>query len=404
MSDAWTLGLLITAALAIPAALLAWILRLAQVPGGRAAAAITAGITVGLLAGPSVLAHVRPDLHARLFLGAAAERAAHDGLQRRQEADALALLKAGVTQAAVSELRASQAEELRPLAEARDRAARAHRDTLWWAAQAVLALYLMLIGPSLVPIGSRAVEHIARGLFTTRGDCFIAGIIALILAASIPVVLARWLMNASSSASLAFAIVIAVPGLAASLRPPAYIAAAVACITTASVALIIGWSPGMTVVGAGLFLGLMAGVGLPDSRATVRLRRAARTLALATALPALTAIATVTVDLRSLADQAPLAFWTALAIALVLSSDGRWTAAWLACRLLRRGSPPPAHFATALTNAGAGPATLALLIPLAAAEMVTPAMLAGGLLAAVIVELTRGAREWLTHLLESQNR
>jgi hypothetical protein len=404
MSDPWTLGLLITAALGIPAAMLAWVLRLSQVPGGRAAAAITAGITVGLLAGPGVLAHIRPDLHATLFLGAATERAAHDELASRQDADALALLRAGVTPAAVEELRARQAEELRPLAEVRDRAARAHRDALWWAAQVVLALYLLLIGPSLVPVGPRAVERVARGLFFTRGNCFIAGIMALAFAAALPVALARWPMGVGTPAALAFGLVLAIPGLAASLRPPAYVAAAIACITAAGIALIIGWSPGMTVAGAGLFLGLMAGVGLPESPRTTRARRAARSLALAAALPALTAIAAVTVNLQQLADQAPRAFWTALVVAVVCSSDGRWTAAWLAWKLLRRGPHHPVRFATALTNAGAGPATLALLIVLTAADIATPPMLAAGLLAAAIVELTRGAREWLTHMLETTDR
>lgn len=404
MPDTWISGLLIAAALGIPAAILAWALRLSQTPGGRAAAGIVAGIVVGLLAGPGVLAHVRPDLHVRLFAGAAAERAAHDDMQQRQDADAKALLKVGVTPAAVEELRGQHAEALRPLAEARDRAARAHREVLWWTASAALATYLALVGPSLVPRGSRAVERVARGLFTTRGNCFPVGFIAVALAAAVPAALALWLMGASASGAIAWGLLVGVPGVAACLRPPVYVAGAVGAITAAGLTMILAPGAPAALVGAGLFIGLMAGLGLPESRIAARARRLARSAALALAMPLLTAVACVSVDLALLAGRFPLAFWTALVVALVFSSDGRWAAAWLAWRGLRRGSPAPTRFATALTNAGAGPATLALLIPLAAAEAITQPMLAGGLLAAGVVEITRGARAWLVRTVEGEPR
>ena len=47
---------------ALPAITLAWLLRRAGVPGGRASAAILAGIVVSLLAGPAVLGRTHPDL------------------------------------------------------------------------------------------------------------------------------------------------------------------------------------------------------------------------------------------------------------------------------------------------------------------------------------------------------
>lgn len=400
----WMLVLVIVVALGVPAAVLAWVLRWCAVPGGRAAAAIVAGIVVGLLAGPGVMGRVRPDVHRAMFVGALAERDAADTLERRQNADIKGLLQAGVTPAAIDELRAQHDAELEPLRTAQRDAERDHRRWLWLAASVMIAAYVMCITPSLMryrTIGGSATADpgLVRG---TRAA--MVGMLALLVTASVPFIAAAWLMRAGLAASLGWALMFAISGFATALRPEARTASVqIVAISLCFGHMIAPSSAGPMLwgaVAAGFAIVLLASVAARTpsrARSARTMRRATRRVAMGAALPGVAAIVAVTVDLHALAAAPGAAFWVAIAVAILYASDGRWGGYWLAWRAA--GPADERHEAwarsTAMVNGGAGVAQLVVLELLLAGGVATPQMAAGGLLGAAIVELTRGARTWL---------
>jgi hypothetical protein len=400
----WMLALVIVGALGVPAAVLAWVLRWCALPGGWAAASIVAGIVVGLLAGPGVMGRVRPDLHTRLFVGAATQRDAADTLERRQNADIKGLLQAGVTPAAIDELRVQHAAELEPLRTAQRDAEREHRRWLWTAASIMVAAYAMCIIPSVLRYRSvGGVPTPDPGLVRgTRGA--MVGMLGAIVTGAIPFIAAAWLMRAGLAASLGWALMFAISGLASTIR----FEARAACLQIVVVSLCFGYMIAPSSAGPMLWGAVAAGFAIvlltsavartPSRARSVRtIRRVTRRAAVCVVLPGIAAIVAVTVDLHALAAAPGAAFWVAIVVAVLYASDGRWGGYWLAWRAAGRADEHHEAWprSTAMLNSGAGVAQLVMLVLLLAGGTATPQMAAGGLLGAAIVEVTRGARVWL---------
>ncbi|MDX2114259.1 MAG: hypothetical protein SFZ24_01390 [Planctomycetota bacterium] len=394
-------------ALALPAAALAWLLRWSAVPGGRPAAAIVAGLVVGLFMGPGILARTHPALHERLFLSTTDQTRAIRQLASTHAQELAVLRQSGVSPAALTEHTQRQADQLAPLEDQRSRAAAQARARADWAAHACLALYAFLIGPALIPIRARALARTMRGLITTKGRPIAVGIFAVIAAGAAPALMIPFLAPAAApfprpvAAALAYAACIAAPGIVSSLRPGPYIACAMGLFLCFAAALILAWNPPMTLVGAALILGLLLALSLGER--SRRLRALATTAALTVALPATAAYAAVYIDLRALStgDQVIL-FWGSIVLAVLWCSDGRWGAAAVGWKLLgepraaRTGWTSAAH----AVSAGAGPVQLGLTLALTAAGVIPEALAPGLLLGAALIEVTRGLRQWMAPRLD----
>ncbi|MBL8745789.1 MAG: hypothetical protein JNK58_05455 [Phycisphaerae bacterium] len=402
MSESAVMVLGTVGALSIFASLLSFVLRWAAVPGGRSAAAIVAGISVGLLAGPGVLGRGWPGVHERVILGGAAEQEAISEVVARHRGELRALSASGVSAAALEEHRARQAEALRPM-EARRDAARAERRVIfdWWA-QGFLALYLALIGAAIVPSERRRAPITEardgwHGWERWFGRAVGVGFAASAMSCVVPVVLGGWWMGLSGREAVAFALILGAPGVAATLRPGVFVASAVGVFACVSVAVLVGWSIGMTIAATGLCLGLMAGFGFDDARTARRVRRWGVAAAHGVALPTAAAILAVHVDLHALMGGSAWRFWWAAVIAVIWSSDGRWLSWMLALRWLGRGEARRRAWSAsaACVNAGTGVTQVGLTIVLSASGLADGSVVSAGLLGAALVEVTRGMREWM---------
>jgi hypothetical protein len=147
------------------------ILRVSGAPGWR----IAGGVAAGLLLGSNVLGAAWPEVHQALFVGATEERAALERLESRQQADRMALLRAGATAPnpeALAELEQRHGEErLELMATYRaavDRDAAPRR----WLVAALATLVLlgagMIRGPSATdlhgPVAPLSIGAWAAGL------------------------------------------------------------------------------------------------------------------------------------------------------------------------------------------------------------------------------------------------
>ncbi len=83
------MGLLLLAA---AAGAFVWLLRGAEIPGGRPTAAVVAGILAGLLMGPHVIGTLYPAAHETVFLGGADERRTVDSVRRERTAAVAAMI------------------------------------------------------------------------------------------------------------------------------------------------------------------------------------------------------------------------------------------------------------------------------------------------------------------------
>ncbi len=399
--DPWFLALVQIIALLVPAAFLAWLLRCAGVPGRAPAAAIVAGITIGLLAGPGVAGRAWPRIHERLFLGAVEESRELASLRSTQLNESAALLAAGVTDAAISEQALAHADQRRPLEESRRRALDAHRFRFDLLSHVVLALHLFLIAPTMVPSTERSLRRRAAALIGAGPGAIGAGALAFVLSCLPIALIGPALAGLSWPASIALALVTGAPAVVAAVRPAPYIAGAFAMALALAAALIIAWGPGLTITAGGLFLGLLASLGL-DSRFTRRWRHLALAIAMRLSLPLLTALAAVRIDLHGSLAAAPWAFWTSVALGLIWASDGRWFCWMLAWRWL--GPPQDRARAWSLAampvNAGAATLSIALALAFLGSGLFEVHILPGALLGAGVVELTTGARTWLAPYLD----
>lgn len=399
--------------LACCAVALAWLLRRALVPGGAVSASIVAGISVGLLAGPDGFGRVQPAAYRQAFQGGAAEFDAVRSDEIRRVQEMLALRASGASPAAIDEHRAAQDLETQPLLSAW-RAARAERrHALDLATLIACGLYLILMAPSLIP-RVRGVRRVLRSAARIGPRLLACAWIASALACIPPMIVCGYFTHASLPLIALFGLAIGAPGLSAVLKPGTWIASTLAMLACAMIALLLAWNLGLTILGGSLLLGLMLAIGLGESARSLRIRRLARSIAVGAVLPVATALAAQQVDLLLLTSSSAGAFWCAVIVALIWSSDGRlfaWFVTWrLAGPTEAQGAPWRA--AASCVGPGAGAATLMLTVAATsghAAEMIRQVqsliplqvLLAGGLLAAALVEVMLGARRWIARTLDA---
>ena len=401
----WLATVLQIIVIAPPAIALAWVLRLAGVPGGRPAAALIAGMSVGLLAGPGVLGRAAPTFHARAFSGGQSEREELRELEQRRAQEIAALKASGVSHAAVDEYRASDDPEAAPLLAELRRAEREALDRLLLAAQSALAAALLALGPSLMPAGNAACRAKLASMLRVGPRCVLAGGLACGLTALSPALLWAVVEPGSARAAISWGLILAAPGIAGTMRGGPYIAAGSGLALCVAAALVLGWSVGMTLAGVGLMLGMMLGVSTGERRGARRIRSVGARIAMSALLPLAMGLLAASVDLSRVSGPgSERAFWMALVVAALWSSDGRWFCGWLAWKLTGPGPARQAAWrsATDLMNSGAGIAQAALCLLLLASAQATPEMVPGVLLGAAIIECSRRARTWLSMRLDAR--
>ncbi len=298
------------ALLVAPAALLAWTLRHARVPGRAAGAAALGGAVAGILVGPSVLGRAAPDLHDVLLRGGVAEERALARTEAltsaRRDAHALEmteLAKTGVSGVAGEEHAVALAAEL------------AARDDRRSAEMAALSA------------AREATRHDVRALI--------------------------WLL-----------------ALVAVLCAPCAALGRARRDDTPALALAVLLGAGTAALAAAVFFDLgpvgSAGVGLAAALPGIRhvlprvhpprgLRGAARWIVAALVLPATAAALVCTIDLHApAAGTGGLLAWIgAMVFAVVVSSDVRWVSGYAAARALPLAGAGPWSRASRWTRGAA---------------------------------------------------
>lgn len=397
-------ALAITIAIAAAAALstvIGWLLRGAHFPGGRASAAILAGIAAGVFLGPGIFGRVAPDVHGAIVSGGVAQQAEFDRRLTEARGAVAALQESGVTEVAIDEYERRALSELAPLREAVDLARverRAHWDfTLALAGAGLLAL-LPLIG---------VARTSGEMPFEVRRAAFLAGIGSFVLAGVILVVAVGLFSDVGFSlATLLFASACAVGWFTPPLdrtareRPIALRESFVSGLCAYSIASAIllwwiddrrAWFVAWAFIGA-LAIWALTKVIVPGRQ----VRRAIHALVASVLAPTVIALAAMRLDPIPVVRNP--AFWIAFLAAIIACTDGRWFGALLGARaldsskgLLTRRS---VEIATAHTISGVGLAQCALLAVLAAGGPITEPLLAAGLLGALLVETSAGLYRW----------
>ena len=397
-------ALAISLAVALAAALsiaLACLLHGARLPGGRAAAAILAGIVVGVLLGPGVSGRVAPDLHRAVMQGGAIEQAEFDRRLTEARGAVAALQESGVTDVAIDEYEQRALRELSPLREAIDLAQVGHR-ARWDAALAFAGATLLALLP-LIGVARTSGEM----SFQARRAAFLAGALSFLLAGAIlGLVLGRFTSAGWSLATLLFASACAVGWFAPPLdrivreRPTAVRESFVSglCALTLSCAALLwsiddrrAWFVAWAFIGA-LAIWAITKVMVPGRR----LRRALHATIACAIAPTVIALAAMRIDPFPLARNPT--FWIALLAAIIACADGRWFGALVGARALepskRLLTRRSVEIATAHATSGVGLAQCSLLAVLAAGGPITEPMLAAGLLGALVVETSAGLYRW----------
>jgi hypothetical protein len=380
---------------------LACLLHGARFPGGRASAAILAGIVAGVLLGPGVLGRVAPDLHRAVMQGGVPEQAEFDRRLTEARGAVAALRESGVTDVAIDEYEQRALRELAPMREAVDLARVQHR-ARWDAALAFAGAALLGLLP-LVGVARTSGEI----PFQARRAAFLAGAASFLLAGAILfVVVGRFTSAGWSLATLLFASACAVGWFAPPLdrlareRPTAVRESFVSglCALTLSCAALLwsiddrrAWFVAWAFIGA-LAIWAITKAVVPNRQ----FRRALHAFVACAIAPTVIALAAMRVDPFPLARDP--AFWIALLAAIIACTDGRWFGALLGARaldpskgLLTRRS---VEIATAHTTSGVGLAQCALLGILAAGGPITETLLAAGLIGALLVETSAGLYRW----------
>lgn len=412
MDSVWAVAALQALVLGPAAALIALLLRRSGAPGGRAGAAIAAGVFVGLAAGPGILGRVWPLAHERVFVGGEPEARALGALLHRQETDRAALAASRVTPTAVAELEADHRAARRPLEEDLAAARRGQRERLDLLGAFAVALHLLLCGPMLAPATGRGFGWLVGAARATTWRAPAAGVLATGLAALPPIVLTPFFAPLNRGELIGLGLVLGIPGLAVVLRPGVYVACASGLGLALATALAIGASPGLAIAGAGLTTGLLIPLG-SDSGLGLRIRRPAARVALGVTLPLVVALGAVRLDPAVLggasvpvavpgAGAGAAAIWPALIIALLWSNDGRWVAWRTAWRLVgwERVRRAAWSAGSAPLDAGAAPAQACAAVVLAGAGLVNDGVMAGALAGALLVALVGHPRRWLSRRMD----
>ncbi len=389
---------------ALPAVTLAWLLRHAGLPGGRTAAAILAGIVVSVLAGSSVLATARPEIHSPIILGGHAEHEQIVELVARQRTETVALRAAGVSEQAIIEAKARHAEQRVPLFEAMSTARHEHRERLNWLAIAFAAMHILLVMPTVIPRTRSAFRRDVSALVSNKFLGVRLGLMVALCATAVPFSVGLAMLYPVSSA-LGIGVLFGIGGLAATIVGLPFAAAAVALLVSLAVLVPVAYSPQVYVVGSALLVSMLLVTGLPPA-VIRRWRSPFFRFASAAILPAMVALALVPFEYHAFTNQRE--FWIVLILAVIWSSDGRWFAAALAARITcPAGSPErenPWQLATSLLDAGAATAQIITAMVLTASGVIPGYVLPAAVAGAALIELTRGARAWIVRVIEFQKK
>lgn len=398
----WASAIAVIVLLAAPAALLALALRRSQSPGGPLAAAIIAGIFVGLIAGPGVLGRARPDIFEPLFLGATAETRTLREVVARQASDRAALEFISASPAAIEELADEHAAARQPIEAAQSQARADRRALLDLIAAMLVAIHLFAAAGAALPTRPGGAARVAGALVDNQASPILVGLLGAAVTILIPA--CAGLLALPARQSFALALILSVPALSLTLRAPLLLACTVATILCGIGALSIAWSPPFTIIVGGWLAGMLVPLTLATAHARA-FRRITLQGAAALTLPAISALLAARLDpMRLASDPATLApFWFAIVAGLLWSSDGRMACLWLACRTF--GWPDarrrPWTAAARAGNAGVGVAQLALIAAFLSAGLAPEPIVAGALLGAAVVEVSRGARTWFARVLEA---
>jgi len=399
-ADPLTISLLQILILVVPSAALALLLRATGAPGGARGAAICAGVFVGLLAGPGAFGAKWPRWHEEIFVGGVEERIALERTASRHREEIVALGEIGVSQTAIEEKRREHGAEIAPLARKLDEARGAHRSRFDLLAHLILGLLGAALAPSLVPASRGLLATLARTSARLRLRPELAGLLGLVLSGAAPAVAFALAAPAGLGASLGAGLLFGASGMA--LTVPRRIVLAGATSATLSVLALIALAPtpGLAIAGVGLALGALAPLALARP-AVRRIRDAGRLVAWAVALPGASAFLAVRFDPAALASNHTREFWSALIIAILWSSDGRWLADWMALR-----STGVMHRTWTLSalwvNSGADIVMVAGALVLASAGVASEPLAFGAMIGAALVSLTGGARLIVARVLEGQ--
>lgn len=395
----WLIGLV-----ALPAIMLAWLLRRAEMPGGRPACAILAGAVISIIAGPSVMARVQPDLYGAHISGGLAHRELIAQKRSDQVAEMSALLESGVSEQAVEEARARHTDELEPLVADLQAAQEAHRDQTNWLVIAIVGLHILLTAPSMMPRTPCAFRAALRGLVDRNLLGVRIALASAVLAVAAPMSIGL-LLGYSWRGSIGLGVVFGIGGLSAALTGRAFAVAGVSLLACLALLVPTSYSPHLFALGGVLLVSLMIATGIPP-RTIQRVRAPLWRAASGVTLPALVSIALVRTEYYTASGE--LAFWIILVMALLWSSDGRWFTASVAARWCApKGSElreNPWRLATQILDAGAGSAQIIIAIALTASDKLPLYVLPCAVAGAALIEVTRGARAWFERLIQFQNK
>ncbi len=411
------------ATLALAAVALALLARLGGCPGGRAGAAIVGGVLAGILLGPGVAGRVAPDTWTRAFEGGIEQRRALDEVRRAHDREIAAVEAVDVTPIYVQELEARHDQEIRPLREALDGALEDHRRLLGGATGAVGAASMLLAGaiagacwragarraparpdePGSPPARRTPDWHLADAIGAS-GFVVVLGLLA-------PALAVAWIAGAPAPVALGVGLCMGV--LAIGAEVPARLAPLAALATLLGGAAVgwLAWSAagGVRTTGWIVGAGVLATVAL-SAAGGVRLARAPRRVTrfacVTVGLSTVGALATIRCDPAGVLGS--VGFWVVGVAAVLLSSDARWAGAGWAQRLfphaagMERPGAQAWTGAGAIVNAGTGMAQLLAGVVLHDAGVLPAEMLAGLILGAVAIELSRGLRRRVGWMLDGR--
>lgn len=399
-TTAWMLAGAGLVALAALAMLLASLLRRARIPGAATGAALAGGIMAGVLLGPSVLGRTAPGLMLPSFVGATDEMRSLRDLVSEHRRELNALTATGVSPAAMTEMQRTHDVERASAEEAVERARQRHAQRWTLIGAGCVGCYLAAATLLATPARPARWRRLGGTLVMTNALPLLAGWVA-VLAAAVPAGLVAWLVCGWSwPRCVGAGVIFAVPGLAAMLGPTAFLVASGGLFATFVATAIVGWSMGFSIAIAGVFLGLLATLGM--NFAHLRLVRSlVRPVTLGLLAPVIAALAIVRLDLHHLGE--PTTFWASTALGVLWSSDGRWLGARLALALSRsRASPlerPWTHAAT-IVDTGASVMQVCVALLLITAALIPAEMVAGAVIGAAVMEFTGDFRRHIAHRLD----
>lgn len=378
--DPVILGLIQVLVCVLSASGLARLLSLARSPGGPRGAALIGGLVVGLLLGPGVFGRVSPGWYESVFVGGVRERAELRAEVDRQRIERKALEAAGATEVAAEEQEKTVHAPRRADAQRRaDHAASEHRMRLDLVSGALCAAFVLLALPSACARTGRLWRRTGEQAINTRWKDARRGAFATVLSASVPGLVAWWLLR-DAKLALGIAAAFAMPGLAA-LPCGLFIACAFGMMMAAGAGVVGLWTAPVTIVGVATFVSLALCVGSERKGRAARRGATERWWGEGVVLPAITALLVATIDPYAVAGTQMFAWFAVLSV--LWSSDGRWlawrVAGWSWSRSVES------------VNAGASASQLIVAVACSWAGLDGGAV--GALvLGCVVIELTTGVR------------